>query len=81
MDTIHSWVTRYQRVAPLTALTVERARFDTQRLLNPEITGIAYQQGTLAGYLARPAALPQGARPSDECRAPVARQWGRTNPC
>ena len=53
VDTVQTWVTRYARLTPITALTVERVRFDTQLLVNPEITGLAYQQGTLAGHKVR----------------------------
>jgi hypothetical protein len=31
-------------------LSVELAKFDTYKLVNPEVSGIEYQQGTLAGY-------------------------------
>ncbi len=50
VDTVQMWVTRYQRLVPIIAVTLERVRFDTQFLVNPEIVGIEYQQGTLAGY-------------------------------
>jgi 5-methylcytosine-specific restriction endonuclease McrA len=50
VDTCISWLTRLHRLAPVSALSVERVRFDTQLLENPEISGVGYQQGTLAGY-------------------------------
>lgn len=53
VDNITSWVRRYQRLVPLTALSLELARFDTQALQNPEIRGVEYQQGELAGYEVR----------------------------
>ena len=34
-------------------ILVETARFDTQKIMNPEISGIKYQQGTLQGYETR----------------------------
>ncbi|MCI0710798.1 MAG: RNA-guided endonuclease IscB, partial [Chloroflexi bacterium] len=34
-------------------LAMELTRFDTQKMQNPEITGIQYQQGTLQGYEVR----------------------------
>jgi len=43
-------VTRLEMLLPITSKMVEAANFDTQKLLNPEITGIAYQQGELQGY-------------------------------
>ena len=53
VDAVLTWMQRYQRLAPVSALTVERVRFDTQALVNPEISGVEYQQGTLAGYEVR----------------------------
>lgn len=45
-----TWAKRLQRYAAISAITVETARFDTQIMQHPEITGVEYQQGTLAGY-------------------------------
>jgi 5-methylcytosine-specific restriction endonuclease McrA len=50
---VETWVRRLCRVAPVTALSQELVRFDTQALVNPEVSGVAYQQGTLAGYEVR----------------------------
>ncbi|MBX7221592.1 MAG: HNH endonuclease [Blastocatellia bacterium] len=44
-----TWVARLIRWCPLTALSQELVRFDLHMLQNPEISGIEYQQGTLAG--------------------------------
>ena len=52
-DTTMSWVRRLMRWAPVTALSSELVRFDLQALDNPDIEGIEYQQGTLAGYEVR----------------------------
>jgi 5-methylcytosine-specific restriction endonuclease McrA len=49
VDTTICWVQR-QRLAPITALSMELVRFDLQKIENPEISGVQYQQGTLAGY-------------------------------
>jgi hypothetical protein len=48
-----SWIGRLRRWAPVCAISVKRARFDAQALENPEISGVEYQQGTLAGYEVR----------------------------
>ena len=45
-----TWVGRFLRLCPLTAASQELIRFDLQKEQNPEISGIEYQQGTLAGY-------------------------------
>ena len=44
---------KIQKRAPITHLTVEHVKFDTQKLENPEISGVEYQQGTLLGYEVR----------------------------
>ena len=38
------------RLCPITAVSQELVRFDLQKEQNPEIAGIEYQQGSLAGY-------------------------------
>ena len=44
---------KIQKRAPITHLTVEHVKFDTQKMENPEISGVEYQQGTLLGYEVR----------------------------
>ncbi len=43
-------VAKFRKLAPITDLSVEHVKFDTQKMQNPEISGIEYQQGTLLGY-------------------------------
>lgn len=38
------------RFLPIKQVIVETAQFDTQKLVNPEISGVEYQQGELMGY-------------------------------
>lgn len=38
---------------PITSASVELVKFDTQAMVNPEISGTDYQQGELAGYEVR----------------------------
>ena len=45
-----TWVKRIMRYCPISAISQELVRFDMQLIQNPEINGIHYQQGTLAGY-------------------------------
>ncbi len=47
---VDTWASRLQRFTPITTMVVETNRFDTQKIVNPEISGIEYQQGTLFGY-------------------------------
>jgi hypothetical protein len=49
LDTTVNWLERLRRLAPITALSQELVRFDTQALQNPDISGVEYQQGELAG--------------------------------
>ena len=50
---VRTWVYRLQKFVPVTSLSMELVKFDTQKLMNPEIRGIEYQQGTLFGYEVR----------------------------
>jgi hypothetical protein len=52
-DTCMSWVGRPRCWAPVLAISLARVRFDMQAIEKPEISGVAYQQGTLAGYEVR----------------------------
>ena len=47
---IETWVTRLRNYCPITGISIELAKFDTQQMQNPEISGVEYQQGTLFGY-------------------------------
>lgn len=53
VDTTAAWIQRIRRWAPVAALSSELVRFDMQAMANPEISGVDYQQGTLAGYEVR----------------------------
>ncbi|GGA25900.1 hypothetical protein CYANOKiyG1_41790 [Okeania sp. KiyG1] len=45
-----TWVKRLIKFSPVESISMELVRFDTQLIQNPEIKGIEYQQGELAGY-------------------------------
>ncbi|GAW94357.1 hypothetical protein KKC1_34630, partial [Calderihabitans maritimus] len=45
-----SAVNKLLKLLPITAISTEHVKFDTQKLQNPEISGIEYQKGTLFGY-------------------------------
>lgn len=53
VETTLTWVRRFNRFAPLDALSLERVKFDMHKMQNPEISGVSYQQGELAGYQVR----------------------------
>ena len=50
VDTTMSWVRKLCKLAPVSAISQELVKFDIQQMGNPEISGVEYQQGTLAGY-------------------------------
>ncbi len=62
VDTTWSLVSRIRTLAPVVAISQELVRFDTQKMENPEISGVEYQQGTLLGY---------------EIREYLLEKWGR----
>ncbi len=45
-----TWVNRIQKYVPVTGISQELVKFDTQLLQNPKVSGVEYQQGELAGY-------------------------------
>jgi 5-methylcytosine-specific restriction endonuclease McrA len=67
VDTTMSWVSRLRRLSPITAVSQELVRFDTQKLQNPEISGTEYQQGTLLGYEVREYLLEKWGRECAYC--------------
>ena len=48
-----TWVCRLMRLCPITAISQELVRFDTQALEHPDIEGMEYQHGQLSGYEVR----------------------------
>jgi 5-methylcytosine-specific restriction endonuclease McrA len=63
VDNVLTWAKRLINFAPVSGIVVETVRFDTQLIQNPEISGVEYQQGELAGY---------------EVREYLLEKWGRT---
>jgi 5-methylcytosine-specific restriction endonuclease McrA len=53
VDRTLSWVRRLQRCLPITHISLENVQFDTQLMENPDIAGVEYQNGTLAGWEVR----------------------------
>jgi 5-methylcytosine-specific restriction endonuclease McrA len=62
VDTTRSLINRLRVLVPVTAVSQELVRFDTQKMENPEVSGVEYQQGTLLGY---------------EIREYLLEKWGR----
>jgi len=53
VETTLTWVSKFIKLAPIGSIVQELVRFDLQKIENPEISGIEYQQGELAGYEVR----------------------------
>jgi 5-methylcytosine-specific restriction endonuclease McrA len=66
---VETWVGRLKRFAPIGAISMELVRFDTQILQNPEVSGVEYQHGTLAGYEVREYLLEKWRRRCAYCGA------------
>jgi 5-methylcytosine-specific restriction endonuclease McrA len=69
VDNVYQWAGRLCRWAPVTRIAIETVRFDLQRIVNPEISGVEYQQGELAGYELREYLLEKFARKCIYCGA------------
>jgi 5-methylcytosine-specific restriction endonuclease McrA len=50
---IITWTKKFIKFCPITGISQELVRFDTQKLENPDISGIEYRQGELEGYEVR----------------------------
>jgi hypothetical protein len=53
VQNVESWAKRLLRFTPISSIAIETARFDTQLMDSPNISGVEYQQGELAGYEVR----------------------------
>ncbi|BAY49300.1 hypothetical protein SAMD00079811_69290 [Scytonema sp. HK-05] len=65
--TIETWVKRLCLYSPITQIAMELIKFDTQKMQNPEIDGVEYQQGELAGYEVREYLLEKWGRKCAYC--------------
>lgn len=50
VNNIDCWIGKLMKLAPIGFISIEINKFDTQKLQNPLISGVEYQQGTLYGY-------------------------------
>ncbi len=69
VDSTMAMVARLRRWAPVTAIHQELVRFDMQKMQNPEISGVEYQQGELFGYEVREYLLEKWERKCAYCGA------------
>jgi len=66
--TTETWVKRLVEFTPITEITQELVRFDLQKMDNPEISGVEYQQGELQGYEVREYLLEKWNRECAYCK-------------
>ena len=64
-----TWIKRLSRVCLISACSLELVKFDMQQMDHPEISGVQYQQGTLAGYEVREYLLEKWGRQCAYCGA------------
>jgi 5-methylcytosine-specific restriction endonuclease McrA len=69
VSNVLTWVARLCRVAPVAAISQELVKFDPKALQHPEVSGVEYQQGELAGYEVREYLLEKFARTCAYCQA------------
>ncbi len=50
VENVYTWARRLALIYPIKGIAMELAKFDMQLMENPEIEGVEYQQGELAGY-------------------------------
>lgn len=62
VETTLTWVKRISKFCAVGSIAQELVRFDLQKMQNPEVSGVEYQQGELAGY---------------ECREYLLNKWNR----
>jgi len=49
-DTHITLINKLKSILPITSINIEAGKFDIQKIMNPEIKGIQYQQGSLYEY-------------------------------
>jgi 5-methylcytosine-specific restriction endonuclease McrA len=69
IENILTWVKRIKKFCPITGISQELARFDTQKMQDPNIQGKGYQQGTLHQYEVREYVLEKWGRKCAYCGA------------
>ena len=65
--TVETWIRRIIKYVPIVSIAIEKVKFDMQKMENPDISGVEYQQGTLFGYTIREALLEHWGRECVYC--------------
>jgi 5-methylcytosine-specific restriction endonuclease McrA len=66
---VETWVNRLSWYCPINAISMELVKFDMQLMEHAELSGVEYQQGTLAGYELREYLLQKWGRQCAYCHA------------
>lgn len=53
VDSVVLWTEKLRRFFPISGISMEAVKFDMQKLADPNVSGVMYQQGTLFGYEVR----------------------------
>lgn len=69
VDAEAAWVSKLVKLAPVSGIVEELAKFDAQKLQSQEISGTEYQRGTLFGYEVREYSLEKFGRKCVCCGA------------
>lgn len=69
VQTTLTWINKLAKLTPINTVFQELVRFDLQQIENPEISGVEYQQGELAGYEVREYLLNKWDRKCTYCGA------------
>ncbi len=69
VQNVKTWVQRLQKFAPVKSISFELAKFDSQKMVNAEVSGVEYQRGTLFGWDVREYLLEKWGRKCAYCGA------------
>ena len=69
ISNVEIWGQKIRKLCPVTAISQELVRFDTQQLQNPEISGVEYQRGELYGFEVKEYLLQKWGRKCVYCQA------------
>jgi 5-methylcytosine-specific restriction endonuclease McrA len=67
VDNVFHWTRKMVGLAPVSRIEIETMRFDIHQLVNPEVSGVEYQQGELFGYEVREYLLEKWGRKCAYC--------------
>ncbi len=69
VDNIYYFAKKLSKLLPINSISIETMRFDTQKIQNPEISNLEYQQGELFGFEIKEYLLEKWGRKCTYCDA------------